>query len=253
MPLAETIRMDLLRTHRHPQGVWNLSQIQSCPGRIGHYEPRQMDGGPRNGCFQRWRHFHITRVFQVLVVRADSHWFVDSQCRCFGASGTKCRRRCLAVGLPIHGQNFHGPNAIHLWTQHVGSSSCDTSLVAQFKKRQRPLLRAVLLQRWLSFVLRLDPFPVFLREDSTGIVLPKRRSIWLASIWRPVESHAMSLSDGFILERSTLAFWMLVRRPIEMSMVPSKGVLMAADAVTLETTGSFEDANYGEGMKPIPW
>jgi len=41
--------------------------------------------------------------------------------------------------------------------------------------------------------------------------------------------------------------------PIEMSMFPSKGVLMAVGAVTLETTGSFVDANYGEGMKPIPW
>lgn len=35
--------------------------------------------------------------------------------------------------------------------------------------------------------------------------------------------------------------------------VSANGVLMAADQVTLENTGSFVDANYGEGVKPLPW
>ena len=35
--------------------------------------------------------------------------------------------------------------------------------------------------------------------------------------------------------------------------VSVKGVLAAIDTVTLENTGSFIDANYGEGVKPIPW
>ena len=32
-----------------------------------------------------------------------------------------------------------------------------------------------------------------------------------------------------------------------------RGVLMALDALTMETTGSFVHGNYGEGLKPCPW
>ena len=32
-----------------------------------------------------------------------------------------------------------------------------------------------------------------------------------------------------------------------------QGIVMAIDAMTLENTGAFVHANYGEGLKPCPW
>ena len=39
-------------------------------------------------------------------------------------------------------------------------------------------------------------------------------------------------------------------KPVEPAV---RGVLMALDAMSLDTTGTFVHANYGDGLKTSPW
>ncbi|CAB9499878.1 Uncharacterized oxidoreductase C663 [Seminavis robusta] len=56
--------------------------------------------------------------------------------------------------------------------------------------------------------------------------------------------HPGTVDTGMLKTRTSF------HRDVDVSV---KGVLKAADLVTLENTGSFVDANYGEGVKPLPW
>lgn len=56
--------------------------------------------------------------------------------------------------------------------------------------------------------------------------------------------HPGTVDTGIINVRSSQ------HRDVDVSV---KGILIAIDGITLDNTGAFVDANYGEGVKPIAW